>query len=803
MGNAIGSKVFNFWLSMPFSAPLSSSQHNNMTAVDPVCLMDVEEARCEHTLEYKGHPYYFCRAGCKHKFRSNPEYFLDPNYDPAKASNLMMGGGSGKAQFTCPMHPEILQDKPGSCPKCGMALEPLVPIANTQEDQSELKDMTRRLNVAAVFAVPTAVLGMMAHDALFEFLLASPVVLWAGLPIFQRAADSLKNRSLNMFTLIGAGTAVAYLFSVAALVLGLLGRGSQSLPSPLPTAQLQGLPSPLPTAHLQSLPSPLPTYFETAAVIITLVLFGQVLELRARSRAGSALRELLSLAPNRARRVKGQQEVDIAADDIVVGDHLRVRPGEKIPTDGTVIEGEGAVDESFLTGEAFPVRKTVNDTVAGGTLNTDGSLIIRADRVGEHTMLSHIVRMVAEAQRSQAPIQRLADRVSAYFVPAVIGVALITFIVWLIYGPAPSIVPATINAISVLIIACPCALGLATPMSIIVATGRGAKTGILIKNAGVLEIIDQVEVVALDKTGTITRGMPTVISVRSYSEATEEEVLRVAASLETHSLHPIARAVAARASETGMVVTAADEFVSHAGLGLTGKLEGQEVSVGNWRFMNELGVDMNTTTASPDILVGRANKLIGAFAVSDPVKPDALQAISAMRELGLEPIMVTGDSETHASRIGRELGFTDKQIFAEMLPKDKGNVIEAIRAGGKRVAMAGDGINDAVALAHADVGIAMGTGADIAIESAGVTLVKGDLKGILRALRLGRATMTNIKQNLFFAFFYNAIGIAIATGILYPWFGWLLSPAVASVAMSLSSVCVIANALRLRTVKLD
>jgi Cu+-exporting ATPase len=738
-----------------------------MPAIDPVCLMEVDETKAEHSVEYKGKRYYFCRAGCKQYFRSEPEKYLTADYDPAKATFDME---SRDAQFTCPMHPEIVQDHPGACPKCGMALEILVPSAGLAEDTSELKDMTTRLNIAAVFAIPTAVLGMMAHNDLLEFALASPVVLWAGLPIFQRALDSVKHRSLNMFTLIGAGTAISYFFSVFACF------------SP---------------GHFQ-------TYFETAAVIMTLVLFGQVLELRARSRAGSALRDLLSLAPNRARRVADDgQETDIPADDIVVGDHLRVRPGEKVPTDGTLIEGTGNVDESLMTGEAFPVPKNPGDPVAGGTLNTDGSFVIRAERVGQQTMLSQIVRMVAEAQRSQAPIQRLADRASAYFVPSVLAVALLTFAAWYIYGPAPSVVPATINAISVLIIACPCALGLATPMSIIVATGRGAKAGILIKNATVLETIDKIEVVALDKTGTITRGTVVVLKVRANPGFTEEEVIQVAGALEIHSLHPIAKAVLDRANESGIVVTAADEFRTHIGRGLSGKLDGQEVSVGNWRFMNETGVDVNTTTASPDVLVSRGGKLIGAFTITDPVKPEAAQALASMRALGLEPIMLTGDHEVHADRVGRELGFSDKQIFAETLPSEKANVIEAIRSAGKRVAMAGDGINDAVALAHADVGIAMGTGADIAIQSAGITLVKGDLKGILRAIRLGRATMSNIKQNLFFAFFYNTVGIAVATGILYPWTGWQLTPTVAAVAMSLSSFCVIANALRLRSVKLD
>lgn len=756
---------------MRFSAQHSSSQPD-MSAIDPVCHMTVDEAKCQHTLEYKGRPYYFCRAGCKQRFRADPKRFLAPDYDPSKANSGMNGGGgtSGKSKYTCPMHPEIQQDKPGTCPKCGMALEPMVPTAGAAEDNTELKDMTRRLNIAAVFAVPTAVLGMVAHSPLIEFALSSPVVLWAGLPIFQRAIDSLKNRSLNMFTLIGAGTAVSYFFSVFAMLA----------------------------------PGHLPTYFETAAVIMTLVLFGQVLELRARTRAGSALRELLSLAPNRARRVtEDGQEVEIASDDIVVGDRLRVRPGEKVPTDGTVLEGEGAVDESFLTGEAFPVHKQAGDTVSGGTLNTDGSFTFRADRVGDQTILSQIVRMVAEAQRSQAPIQRLADRVSAYFVPAVIVIAIITFIAWLAYGGVHAIELAIINSISVLIIACPCALGLATPMSIIVATGRGAKAGIVIKNAAMLETIDRVDVIALDKTGTVTRGHPTVTGIRPNQGITEQDVLQVAAALELHSLHPIARAIAARAVELGLTVKPAEEFKSHAGRGLTGKVDGHDVAVGNWRFMTEMGIDVNTTTASPDVLVARANKLIGAIAINDPVKPDAAQAIGEMRALGLEPIMVTGDSEVHAARVGQELGLSEKQVFAETLPTEKANVIEALRAGGKCVAMAGDGINDAVALARADVGIAMGTGADIAIESAGVTLVKGDLRGILRAIKLGRATMRNIKQNLFFAFFYNALGIAVATGMFYHWFGWLLSPALASVAMSLSSFCVITNSLRLRSEKLD
>lgn len=732
--------------------------------------MEVDEARAQHSLEYRGERYYFCRSGCKEHFRSAPEKYLNPNYDPASA-DFSMEGTVLTSQFTCPMHPEIAKDRPGSCPKCGMALEAVLPVRGMVDDGGELKDMTRRLQVAAVFAVPTVVFGMSGtHSSLIEFALASPVVLWAGTPIFQRAMDSLKNRSPNMFTLIGAGTAISYGFSVFACFF-----------------------------------PQYPTYFETAAVITTLVLFGQVLELRARNRAGGAIRDLLSLTPNRAVRLtSGGQEVEIASEDIVVGDTLRVRAGEKVPTDGKVLSGLGSVNESMLTGEAFPIPKQSGDTVTGGTINADGSFLMQVERVGEQTILSQIIRLVAEAQRSQAPIQRLADRASSYFVPAVLAVAVATFVGWMIFGsPASKLPTAIVNSISVLIIACPCALGLATPMSIMVATGRGARSGILVRNATILETAGGIEVVALDKTGTITAGTPKVERVRTNPGFTEEDVLATAASLELHSLHPIARAILAEAHEHSIQPTAADDFKVHPGRGLSGQLNGEQVCVGSWRFMTEHGVDVNTTTASPDILVGRANKLLGAITVTDPIKDEAAQSLVAMRKAGLEPILLTGDSDSNAQIVGKKLGFSEKQIFSETLPSEKANVIEAIRSAGKRVAMAGDGINDAIALAHADLGIAMGTGADVAIETAGITLVRGDLRGILRAIKLGRATMRNIKQNLFFAFVYNVIGVALATGIFYPLFGLMLSPAFAAVAMSLSSFCVIANSLRLRSINLD
>jgi P-type Cu+ transporter len=709
--------------------------------------MEVDETTAQFWHVYKGEKYFFCWEGCKKRFLSSPEKFLAPDYDPSKVDFDVMAAG---AEYTCPMHPEVKNDGPGICPLCGMALEPAVPSLDAAEDDPELKDMTKRFVISLLFAIPTAVLGMMHMGPHWlQLLLSTPVVLWCGAPIFHRAWLSLKNRSLNMFTLIALGTSVAYLYSAAATILGF---GD--------------------------------VYFETAAVIISLVLLGQVLELRARGQAGSALRELLALQPQ---------------TPVAVGEEIRVRPGEKIPADGVVIDGTGSVNEAMLTGEPFPVPKQAGDTVTGGTVNTDGSFLMRAERVGADTVLAQIVRLVAEAQRSQAPIQRLADRVSSYFVPAVIAIAMITFIAWFIAG---NLAAAVVNSISVLIIACPCALGLATPMSIMVATGRGATAGILIKNASVLEKTEAVNVVALDKTGTLTKGVPEIVQIKPMPGIPESDVLAVAASLEVHSLHPLAKAIVARAQQEGIEVFSAQSFESIPGKGLRGKLDHAQIFVGSWRFMNELGVEL-TWTASPDVMVARDNKLLGAISVDDPIKPDAPIALDALRKHKLEVIMVTGDSSQTANRIGKQLNFAENQIFAELLPPEKANVIEAMRVAGKHVAMAGDGINDAVALAQSDVGIAMGHGSDIAIESAGITLVRGELRGILRALKLARATMGNIRQNLFFAFFYNAVGIAIATGMFYPFFGWLLSPMIASAAMSLSSFCVIVNSLRLRSASLE
>lgn len=739
-----------------------------MVTRDPVCHMDVEPETTEHFFDYQGQRYSFCWEGCKKKFVSNPAFFIDPDYDPAKVDFDAMSD----QQFTCPMHPEVVNEGPGTCPLCGMALDPMTPSLESFESDPELDDMTRRFWQSVILTVPVVVLAMGHHanTNLIQLALASPVVLWCGLPIFKRAVESVRNRSLNMFSLIGLGTSVSYGYSVFSLFSG---------------------------SHV---------YFETAAVIICLVLLGQVLELRSRKQANQGIRELLSLAPNTARKVMDDgREVDVDVATIAVGDQLRVRPGEKIAVDGTIIQGEASIDESMLTGEPYPVAKLVNDTVAAGTLSNEGSFVMRADRIGKDTLLAQIVTMVAAAQRTQAPIQRLADKVSSYFVPAVILVAAITFGAWFIFGPQPSLVLATVNAVAVLIIACPCALGLATPMSIIVGTGRAAKAGILIKNAEVLEIAERVQVVALDKTGTLTVGRPEVGNVIVVEGNSVEKIVRTAAAVEVHTTHPVGKAILTFAEKNDWQFQAAEDFENFVGLGVKGRIGETMVAVGNQKLMTQLGIESEADlprSATTTVFIAAGHKLIGIIEINDAIKDTTAAALQQMRRLGIEAVMLTGDGRQTAETVGAQLGFAETDIHAEVLPQQKGDIIDAIKSTGKTVAMAGDGINDAVALAKADVGIAMGHGSDVALQTADVTLVKGNLRGIVNTIRLSRATMTNIRQNLFFAFIYNVIGITIASGLFYPWFGISLSPMIAAAAMSLSSVCVITNALRLRSLKL-
>jgi Cu+-exporting ATPase len=699
--------------------------------------------------------------------------------------------------WTCPMHPQIRQDHPGSCPICGMALEPLEPTLE-EGPNPELIDMTRRFWICAVLSVPLLVLTMgteltgwqpltMGLSAWVQLALGSVVVLWGAAPFFQRGWASIVSRNLNMFTLIAIGVGAAYLFSlVATLTPGVFP----------PSARTMG--------------GMVPIYFEAAAVITTLVLLGQVLELRARSATGRAIRALLGLAPKTARRVAADgSEEDVPLEHIAVGDVLRVRPGEKVPVDGVVTEGHSSVDESMISGEPVPVEKAVGDTVTGATVNGTGALLMKAERVGRDTMLSQIVHMVAEAQRSRAPIQKMADQVSGWFVPAVIAVALLTFVAWLVVGPEPRLSHALINAVAVLIIACPCALGLATPMSIMVGTGRGASAGVLVKNAEALEVTEKIDTLVVDKTGTLTLGKPKLVSVLPSEGFAEDEVLRLAASLEKGSEHPLAAAIVAGAVARGLEVPANTEFASHTGRGVTGTVSGRGLGLGNLALMQQLKVDAGALEQSADELRGDGQgvmflavdgALAGLIVVADPIKDGAVEAIAALRRDGVRVVMLTGDNRTTAEAVAGKVGIDE--VMADVLPEQKQAKVEGLKREGRRVAMAGDGINDAPALAAADVGIAMGTGTDVAMESAAVTLVKGDLSGIVRARRLSRAVMRNIRQNLFFSFVFNAAGIPLAAGVLYPAFGLLLSPIVAGAAMALSSVTVIGNSLRLRAVRL-
>jgi Cu+-exporting ATPase len=791
---ALASPAPPFDLSPPPPAPLKAPTKVEAPEIDPVCGMKVLPEKARGTHAHQGKTYYFCSARCLDRFRAEPDRFLAPEATPSapRAPEKPLPPGT---RYICPMDPEVVSAHPGACPICGMALEPEVPSLE-EAGSPELIDMRRRFVASLVFSVPLLLLAMgemlpfmSIEHALgralpwIDLALATPVVLWAGLPFFERAWTSVRTRRLNMFTLIAIGTGAAYFFSLYALLF------SSTLPAAL-RARHGGAP---------------PLYFESAAVITTLVLLGQVLELRARSRTSGAIRALLGLAPRTARRIReGSVEEDVPIDQVVKGDRLRVRPGEKIPVDGSVIEGRSAVDESMVTGEPIPVEKGPGDSLIGGTANSTGSLLMQAERVGQGTLLAQIVRLVSAAQRSRAPIQRLTDTVSAWFVPAVVAIAVMTFAVWWAEGPAFALV----NAIAVLIIACPCALGLATPMSIMVGTGRGAALGLLIKDAEVLEALSEVDTLVIDKTGTLTEGKPRVRAVIAQ-EGSEDDLLRLAAALELGSEHPLSAAIVAAAREKGLEIPKADEFRAKTGKGVVGVVQGRRAALGNAQLFADLGIDPTSlgdraealrNEGATVVLVAADGKAVGLIAVADPIKPSARAALDALRKDGLSIVMLTGDNRTTAAAVARTLGID--HVEAEVLPEQKSLAIERLEKEGRIVAMAGDGVNDAPALARAKVGIAMGTGSDVALESAGVTLVKGDLYGIVRARRLSRATMRNIRQNLFFAFIYNGIGVPLAAGVLYPFFGLLLSPMIASAAMSLSSVSVIGNALRLRHVEL-
>jgi P-type Cu+ transporter len=747
--------------------------------------------------EHAGTTYWFCGPSCRDKFTENPSKHVTPA--PATPPAAPAPRPPGTRIYTCPMHPEVRQVGPGSCPKCGMALEPLEPVSGEEEASAEFLDMTRRFWVSVALTAPLVALtmGEMALPKLVDRLgvparlwmqvvLSAPVVLWGGWPFFVRGWRSIVASSLNMFTLIALGTGTAFGYSVFAVL----------FPDALPHGMRHG--------------GAPPVYFEAATVITTLVLAGQVLELRARSATSGAIRALLGLAPRTARRLAADgSEVDVPLADVQVGDRLRVRPGERVPVDGVVLEGRSAVDESMITGEPIPVEKEAGARVTGGTVNGTGSFVMRAERVGADTLLAQIVRMVAEAQRSRAPIQRLADLVSAWFVPTVVVVAVVTAFAWGLYGPEPRLGYALVNAVAVLIIACPCALGLATPMSIMVGTGRGARAGVLIKNAEALETLEKVDTIVVDKTGTLTEGKPRLVSVMTAEGVSEGEVLALAARLERGSEHPLAAAILAGAHERGIEPAPVAEFRSLTGRGVAGVAAGRPVALGNRRLLEEMGVlpgplgdraeALREDGQSVMFLVAR-RAVIGILGVADPIKPSTPEAIRALQAEGLRVIMLTGDSAVTAKAVARTLGFDD--VVAEVLPEQKVEVVRRLQGEGRVVAMAGDGVNDAPALAQAQVGIAMGTGTDVAMESAAVTLVKGDLRGIVRARRLSRATMRNIRENLVWAFAYNVLGVPIAAGLLYPWLGILLSPIIASAAMSLSSVSVIANALRLRRIVL-
>ena len=823
---------------------------------DPVCGMSVEPLRAAAQEEHEAKNYFFCSIGCATKFRTEPAKYLsqpksakgmngasialddapappaDWKRDTTRDNRLLqsaeytcpmdpevlqdhpgacpkcgmalersaMSAPATRIEYTCPMHSQIVRDGPGSCPICGMALEPRTAVVDDEENP-ELVSMTRRFWVSVALTVPVLILGMsemipgnpaarvfsMSAIGWIEFVLATPVVLWAGWPFFQRGWASVVNRSLNMFTLIALGTGAAFFYSVIAVL----------FPQVFPAA-FRG-------AHGE-----VPVYFEAAAAITTLVLLGQVLELRARSQTSSAIKSLLKLSPRIARLVRADgTEIDVPVEHLQVGDSMRVRPGEKVPVDGVITEGSSSIDESLITGESIPVEKNIGARVIGGTVNGTGSFVMRAERVGSETTLAQIVKMVSDAQRSRAPVQRLADRVAGYFVPAVVLVAVLSFIAWAVFGPQPKMAHALLSAVAVLIIACPCALGLATPMAIMVGTGRGAVAGVLIKNAEALEILEKVDTLVVDKTGTLTEGKPRVASIFAIESLSENDVIRFAATLEKASEHPLAAAILAAAAERNVMPGKVAEFQSHTGKGVTGKADSRSAGLGNRALLEQLNVtfdklnekakamEADGQTVMFVVLDGRA---VGILGVADPIKASTKEAIDALQRDGIQIVMLTGDSQATAEAVARKLGI--EEVIAGVLPDKKAEAVRALQAQGKIVAMAGDGVNDAPALTQANVGIAMGTGTDVAIESAGITLLAGDLRGVSRARNLSRATMRNIRQNLFFAFAYNSVGVPVAAGVLYPFFGLLLSPILASAAMTFSSVSVITNALRLRHIKI-
>lgn len=788
------------------------------THIDPVCGMTVNPDRAAGSAEYKGTTFYFCCKGCLSRFNQNPETYLAPKpkslplhpvshqpqtgfvhlQKPVRHEPEEPHASDRATQYTCPMHPEVIRNGPGSCPICGMALEP-VTVSLTEESNPELEDMQKRFWVCLILTIPVFLIAMsemlpgqpLQHSigssrlAFIQLALATPVVIWGGKPFFERGWASITNCSPNMFTLIALGTGAAYLFSLVAVL----------MPGMLPAA-FRGHDG---SVHV---------YFEAASVITTLVLLGQVLELRARQQTGSAIRSLLKLTPPTAIIVRANgSEGQVPLEEVVPGNHLRVRPGEKVPVDGKVIEGSSAVDESMITGESMPVSKSIGDPVTGGTVNGTGTIIMLAERVGSETLLAQIVRLVSEAQRSRAPIQQLADRISAWFVPIVIAVAVLSFLIWAFVGPEPRLAYGLVNAVSVLIIACPCALGLATPMSVMVGTGRGATAGVLIRNAQALEAMEKVDTLVIDKTGTITEGKPRVTQVLQADGMDEDEMFRLAASVEIGSEHPLASAILARNKLKPLQV---DSFRSITGKGVTGIVSGKDVALGNEALIKELQIPESEELAKEAarlradgqtvVFVSIDKKIRAIIAVSDPIKPTSAAALGKLKDDGLKAIMLTGDNSLTAERVARQLDIQD--VIAQVAPDQKSTEISQLKAAGRVVAMAGDGVNDAPALAAADVGIAMGTGTDIAMETAAITLVKGDLNGIVRARKLSKATMRNIRQNLFFAFVYNAIGVPVAAGLLFPFFGILLSPMIASAAMTFSSVSVILNALRLRSVEL-
>lgn len=757
---------------------------------DPVCGMMVDPHTAKNRHEHGGRTYYFCSTKCREKFIADPEKYLKPEEAKAPISE--------GAIYTCPMHPEVRQVGPGSCPICGMALEPLLVSAEAGPNH-ELIDMSRRFWIGLALTLPVVVLEMGGHflgldhyvspyaSTWAQLLVATPVVLWAGWPFFVRGWQSVVTRNLNMFTLIAIGTGIAWIYSVVAT----------AAPDAFPPA-------------FRGVGGTVAVYFEAAAVITVLVLLGQVLELRARENTSGAIRALLDLAPKTARRIGADgKEEEVSLDAVQVGDLLRVRPGEKVPVDGLVREGRSAVDESMVTGESMPVTKETSARVIGATMNQSGALVIEATKVGSDTMLARIVQLVAEAQRSRAPIQRLADQVSGWFVPAVIAIAVLAFGAWALWGPEPRFTYGLVAAVAVLIIACPCALGLATPMSIMVGVGRGAQSGVLIKNAEALELMEKVDTIVVDKTGTLTEGRPAVTGIATAQGWAENELLRLAASVERASEHPLGQAIVRAAEERNVALSPVRDFDSPTGKGAIGVVDGKRIALGNAKFLSEQGIDTKELDTKADdwrrdgttaIYAGVDNSVAGIFAIADPVKGTTAQALAGLKVEGIEVVMLTGDNWTTAKAVAKSLGI--EKVEAEVLPDQKSEVVRRYKAQGRKVAMAGDGVNDAPALAASDVGIAMGTGTDVAMESAGVTLLKGDLLGILKARRLSQGVMSNIRQNLFFAFFYNALGVPVAAGVLYPTFGILLSPIIAAAAMALSSVSVVGNALRLRSIRL-